>query len=123
MEGFKDPWESSVFKGRLVVPDKTLQDCGISSGDMLICVRRVLVPEGGSLTCLLHSPWFTPCFVCNQGSTAAAYLFLFFGRRMAPSARQNTLNTLRLPESHSAILGVNSSGSHDFMAALAVSCS
>lgn len=47
MEGFKDPWESAVFRGRLLAPDKALQDCGIASGDMIITVRRVLVPEGG----------------------------------------------------------------------------
>ena len=46
MEGFKDPWESAVFRGRLLAPDKALQDCGIASGDMIITVRRVLVPEG-----------------------------------------------------------------------------
>ncbi|CAL5228706.1 g11887 [Coccomyxa viridis] len=46
MEGFKDPWESAVFKGRLLAPDKALQDSGIASGDMIITVRRVLVPEG-----------------------------------------------------------------------------
>ena len=46
MEGFKDPWESAVFKGRLLAPDKALQDCGIASGDMIVTVRRVLVPEG-----------------------------------------------------------------------------
>ncbi|CAK0782515.1 hypothetical protein CVIRNUC_005733 [Coccomyxa viridis] len=45
MEGFKDPWESAVHKGRLVPPDKTLQDCGLASGSELITVRRVLVPE------------------------------------------------------------------------------
>ena len=52
MEGFKDPWETAVFKGRLVLPDKTLQDCGITSGSMLITVRRVLVPDG--LSASLH---------------------------------------------------------------------
>ena len=46
MEGFKDPWESAVFKGRLLAPDRALQDSGIASGDMIITVRRVLVPEG-----------------------------------------------------------------------------
>lgn len=50
MEGFKDPWETAVFKGRLVLPDKTLQDCGIASGSMLITVRRVLVPDGLSVS-------------------------------------------------------------------------
>lgn len=91
MEGFKDPWESAVFRGRLVVPDKTLQDCGISSGDMLICVRRVLVPEGESLTCLLHIPWVTPSFVCSQDPTAAAHLMVFFGGRMAMPWHGRTL--------------------------------
>ena len=49
MEGFKDPWESAVHKGRLVPPDKTLQDCGLASGSELITVRRVLVPESEAL--------------------------------------------------------------------------
>lgn len=48
MEGFKEPWESAVHKGRLVPPDKTLQDCGLSAGSELITVRRVLVPESGA---------------------------------------------------------------------------
>ena len=54
MEGFKDPWESAVFKGRLLAPDRALQDYGIASGDMIITVRRVLVPEGvlRTYTCL-----------------------------------------------------------------------
>ena len=49
MEGFKEPWESAVHKGRLVPPDKTLQDCGLASGSELITVRRVLVPESEAL--------------------------------------------------------------------------
>ena len=61
MEGFKDPWESAVFKGRLLAPDKALQDCGIASGDMIITVRRALIPEGepGAQRSLVSSglPW------------------------------------------------------------------
>ena len=56
MEGFKDPWESAVHKGRLVPPDKTLQDCGLSSGSELITVRRVLVPESEALAQMSCSP-------------------------------------------------------------------
>ncbi len=56
MEGFKDPWESAVHKGRLVPPDKTLQDCGLASGSELITVRRVLVPESEALARMACGP-------------------------------------------------------------------
>ncbi|EIE20101.1 hypothetical protein COCSUDRAFT_44063 [Coccomyxa subellipsoidea C-169] len=46
LEGFKDPWETTVFKGRLMLPEHTLEECGVPSGAQLISVRRVLVPEG-----------------------------------------------------------------------------
>ncbi|BDA45329.1 probable ubiquitin-60S ribosomal protein L40 at N-terminal half [Coccomyxa sp. Obi] len=46
LEGFKDPWETTVFKGRLMLPDETLEECGVPSGAQLISVRRVLVPDG-----------------------------------------------------------------------------
>ena len=46
LEGFKDPWEVSVFKGRQMKPESTLQSHGISSGCTITTVRRVLVPEG-----------------------------------------------------------------------------
>ncbi|CAL8471071.1 g10613 [Coccomyxa elongata] len=46
LEGFKDPWETTVFKGRMMLPDKTLEECGVPSGAQLVSVRRVLVPEG-----------------------------------------------------------------------------
>lgn len=49
LEGFKDPWETTVFKGRMMLPDKTLEECGVPSGAQLISVRRVLVPEGDSV--------------------------------------------------------------------------
>lgn len=65
LEGFKDPWETAVFKGRLVVPDKTLQDCGMISGSELITVRRVLVPEGIFLShaCRPEDSPLPPCCV------------------------------------------------------------
>lgn len=46
LEGFKDPWDATVFRGRACLPDKTLQDLGITSGAEVITVRRKLVPEG-----------------------------------------------------------------------------
>ncbi|KAK9901352.1 hypothetical protein WJX75_008130 [Coccomyxa subellipsoidea] len=46
LEGFTDPWEATVFKGRLMLPEKTLEECGVPSGAQLTSVRRVLVPEG-----------------------------------------------------------------------------
>lgn len=48
LEGFTDPWEATVFKGRLMLPEKTLEECGVPSGAQLTSVRRVLVPEGDS---------------------------------------------------------------------------
>lgn len=58
LEGFKDPWETTVFKGRMMLPDKTLEECGVPSGAQLISVRRVLVPEGDSAP-----PHFADSFV------------------------------------------------------------
>lgn len=55
LEGFTEPWEMTVYKGRAMLPDKTLEECGVPSGAHLICVRRVLVPEGNSVTDLAPS--------------------------------------------------------------------
>ena len=46
LEGFKDPWDATVFRGRACLPDKTLQELGITSGAEVITVRRKLIPEG-----------------------------------------------------------------------------
>lgn len=46
LEGFKEPWEMTVYKGRALLPDKTLEECGVTSGTHLITVRRVLIKEG-----------------------------------------------------------------------------
>ena len=46
LEGFKDPWETSVFRGRQMNPSDTLESQGIVAGCSITSVRRVLVPEG-----------------------------------------------------------------------------
>lgn len=53
LEGFKDPWDATVFRGRACLPDKTLQELGITSGAEVITVRRKLISEGahGDLLC------------------------------------------------------------------------
>lgn len=45
LEGFKDPWEFAVCKGRAVKLDATLRDNGIMTDAVITIVRRVLVPE------------------------------------------------------------------------------
>lgn len=45
LEGFKDPWEFAVCKGRAVKLDASLQDNGIMTDAVITIVRRVLVPE------------------------------------------------------------------------------
>ncbi|KAK9829641.1 hypothetical protein WJX72_007044 [[Myrmecia] bisecta] len=46
LEGFKDPWEFSVYKGRMLKADATLEQSGITADAPVITVRRVLVAEG-----------------------------------------------------------------------------
>ena len=74
MEGFKEPWDSAVFKGRLLAPDKALQECGIASGDMIITVRRALVPEGelGAQRSLISGD--TPWLCCTPAALASGDL-------------------------------------------------
>ena len=45
LEGFKDPWEFAVCKGRAVNLDASLQDNNIVTDAVITVVRRVLVPE------------------------------------------------------------------------------
>jgi len=50
LEGFQEPWEVSIFKGRyLVDPTKSLQEYGIQDGDMIISVRKELYADGWKL--------------------------------------------------------------------------
>ena len=46
LEGFQDPWEFAVHRGRALKPEATLQECGITSDACITAVRRALVPEG-----------------------------------------------------------------------------
>ena len=45
LEGFKDPWEFVVYRGRAVNLDASLQDNGITADAVITVVRRVLLPE------------------------------------------------------------------------------
>lgn len=45
LEGFKDPWEFAVCKGRALKLDASLQDNNIVTDAVITAVRRVLVPE------------------------------------------------------------------------------
>ena len=49
LEGFNDPWERAIFKGRELKAESTLAEQGITATDAdapLITVRRVLVADG-----------------------------------------------------------------------------
>ena len=48
LEGFEDPWERVIFKGRELKADATLAEQGVapSNGDAVVAVRRVLVADG-----------------------------------------------------------------------------
>ena len=52
LEGFKDPWEHVVYKGKLLQPTSTLSECGVDAHAPVVAVRRSLLPEGAHL---LHS--------------------------------------------------------------------
>lgn len=45
LEGFRDPWEFAVCKGRAVNLDASLQENGIMTDAVIIVVRRVLIPD------------------------------------------------------------------------------
>ena len=70
LEGFKDPWEVSVYKGRSMDPKGTLEAHGITSDATITSVRRVLVPEGVFSMAMLPVPWIWPlwtrCMICCQ---------------------------------------------------------
>lgn len=46
LEGFKDPWEHCVYRGNLLQPSSTLQECGIDGAAPVVAVRKSLFPEG-----------------------------------------------------------------------------
>ena len=46
LEGFEEPWELAVFKGKECLGSSTLADCGITGDETITAVRKVLVAEG-----------------------------------------------------------------------------
>ena len=48
LDGFADPWERAIYKGRELALDSSLTDAGISmdSKDPVVTVRRVLLADG-----------------------------------------------------------------------------
>merc|ERR1712224_612944 len=46
LEGFEEPWELAVFKGKECLGSSTLADCGITGDETITTVRKVLVAEG-----------------------------------------------------------------------------
>lgn len=55
LEGFNDPWDRAIYKGRELKDDETLAEQGItgSSTDPVITVRRMLVADGWKVRFLL----------------------------------------------------------------------
>ena len=49
LEGFTDPWEKSLLRGREVPAAATLRSAGVASGDVIVTVRRELIAEGKHL--------------------------------------------------------------------------
>ena len=45
LEGFKDPWEFGVYRGRGLKLDQSLADNDITTDATLTFVRRMLIPE------------------------------------------------------------------------------
>jgi|EP00889_Picochlorum_renovo_P004884 ubiquitin len=47
LDGFEDPWERAIYKGRELKMDSVLKDAGVTSGeDAIVTVRRVLLADG-----------------------------------------------------------------------------
>jgi len=47
LDGFTDPWERAIFKGRELSLESLLKDAGVSNGDdAVVAVRRVLLADG-----------------------------------------------------------------------------
>lgn len=57
LEGFKDPWEFSVFNGRALRLEDSLRDNGITSDAIITLVRNILVPEAWKVckVCTSHN--------------------------------------------------------------------
>ena len=46
LEGFQEPWEKAVYRGRELQPGQTLEAAGLQEGAVITAVRKVLVAEG-----------------------------------------------------------------------------
>ena len=46
LEGFKEVWERTLFRGRELKPDQTLESVKLPAGATIAAVRKVLVAEG-----------------------------------------------------------------------------
>lgn len=46
LEGFQEPWEKAVYRGRELKPAQTLEAAGLQEGAVITAVRKVLVAEG-----------------------------------------------------------------------------
>lgn len=46
LEGFQEPWEKAVYRGRELKPSQTLEAAGLQEGAVITAVRKVLVAEG-----------------------------------------------------------------------------
>ncbi|KAI3425284.1 hypothetical protein D9Q98_009051 [Chlorella vulgaris] len=49
LEGFTDPWDRLLFKGRELTPGTSLAEQGVGQGAVLTAVRRVLLADGWTL--------------------------------------------------------------------------
>lgn len=55
LEGFQEPWEKAVYRGRELKPGQTLEAAGLQGGAVITAVRKVLVAEGWKVSCTSHS--------------------------------------------------------------------
>lgn len=47
LDGFEDPWERAIYKGRELSMDSILKDAGVTPGDdAIVTVRRILLADG-----------------------------------------------------------------------------
>lgn len=62
LEGFRDPWEFAVCRGRAVNLDASLQENGITSDAVITVVRRVLIPDAWKVRCCLRGMQHTAVY-------------------------------------------------------------
>ena len=59
LEGFHEPWEKAVYRGRELKPGQTLEAAGLQGGAVITAVRKVLVAEGWKVSCTILSVLYT----------------------------------------------------------------